>query len=443
MSPTPPEKREAKQDGGFDNMVDKAWNLLKSMKFAIVILLILAAASIFNLFANEFIVPVRGGASQAYATYDQAYGGLRAGILTFMQMYSPYTSWWYTVLLGLLLLSLLVCVIDRGPIVWRLVTKPRYLHGADDFKDVPQHDSVKGAGAAAAMEKIFKRRGFILFKSTNEAGEQLVAGSRNVWAHTGPWLVHVGFILLVLGGAMIARGSYQSNAGGLPGELLKPDESEWGFNIRVDDFEIIYHPVQVGQYVQVDDGAMIGRIFDQNDDGTFDIEVFSPSARTISSVDPARVGNRIDRRMQGGRLDQTNIADYVATLTIIENGQEVRTDKVEVNHPLRHNGYRFYQSSFNDRVTDDQGRWMTILNVRKDKGAPFVWIGIIICSVGLLVGMYFEPQRMYALVRGEGKDQEVFVAGRSERNRALFADRFETIVSAIREASARGTKEAS
>ena len=442
MAPNPSNKQEASRNGGFDMSVDRFWNLLKSMKFAIVILLILAAASIFNLFANEFIVPVRGGAAQAFSTYQQAYGDFRAGILTFMQMYSPYTSWWYTLLLGLLLLSLLVCVIDRAQLVWRLVTKPRFILMAEDYKNVPQNAVLTGAGLMEAVEKVFHRRSFLISRQTTKDGSTAIAGSRNAWAHSGPWFVHVGFILLVLGGAMIARGSYETSVGGHPGDMLMSDEGEWGFNIRVDDFVIEYHPVGSGQYVQVDDGAMIGRISQENEDGSFNIDVYSPSTQTLTHVDPSRVANRIDRRMQGGRLDQANIADYVATLTIIENGQEVRTEKIEVNHPLRHNGYRFYQSSFNDRSVDAEGHWMTIINVRKDKGAPFVWIGIIVVSLGLLIGMYSEPQRLYALVTGEGSKQQLFIAGRSERNRALFTDRFDTIVDAIRESQARNTQEA-
>jgi cytochrome c biogenesis protein ResB len=63
--------------------------------------------------------------------------------------------------------------------------------------------------------------------------------------------------------------------------------------------------------------------------------------------------------------DRGNIKDYVSKLTIVESGQEMSsttmtgsqdklTADIEVNHPLRYKGYRFYQTSYdpeNPRVT--------------------------------------------------------------------------------------------
>jgi cytochrome c biogenesis protein len=40
------------------------------------------------------------------------------------------------------------------------------------------------------------------------------------------------------------------------------------------------------------------------------------------------------------------IRDYLSTLTVLENGQAVKQKVVEVNFPLRHKGFTFYQSSY-------------------------------------------------------------------------------------------------
>ncbi len=106
----------------------KIWNSMKSMKFAIVVLLILAFTSIFNLFANEFLPSINGDISQAYKVYKATYGDFRASLLMFFQMSSPYRSWWYTLLLGTLTLSLMICVIDRSPNVFKRVFKPKFIN---------------------------------------------------------------------------------------------------------------------------------------------------------------------------------------------------------------------------------------------------------------------------------------------------------------------------
>ncbi len=413
-------------------MFDWVWNTLKSMKTAIIILLILAVASVFNLFANEFIVPTDGTVETAAQVYEHSYGGLRADLLLVFQMYNPYRSWWYTGMLGILTLSLLVCVIERTPIVWRRMTRPRFIEEAERYSTLDPHVVIVGdSGLLERAKQAIGKKHYRV--QTRDDGEDtiLLAGNRFAWANSGPWLVHVGFILLVIGGAMIARGELRDRAAGMPGDMLAQDESRWGFNVRVDDFQIEYYPLGVHQWVQVDQN-MIGRIVEKHDNNTFDVEIMSPSRDFLTEVPAERIHNHFDMRSQGGgRLDQGNISDYIATLTVIENGQEIKTERVEVNAPLRYKGYRFYQSSFDDRRQDDQGRWMTILSIRKDRGAPFVWAGILVVSLGLFAGMYFMPMQIAGRLERNGKNWRLYLAARSPQGRKLPVGEFESIIEQI------------
>lgn len=411
-----------------DSIVESIWNLLKSMKFAIVLLLVITAATIFNLFANEFIIPVRGGAVVAKSAYIEAYGTFRGNLLAFLQMYSPYRSWWYTILLALLLFSLLVCVIDRASTVWRLAFKPRLPESDDAISVFKNHTQLNGKSTLAGLERTLRKRQFLVRKRSDE-NVVLVEAVKHSIAHTGSWFVHIGFVLLVIGGAMIARGGSSISVQGLPGDLLGASgyASVWGFDVRVDRFTIEYHPLNERQYVSVD-SIKIGRTLKKNEDNTYDIELFSPTRGKLENVAAERISNQIKQKMQGGRLDQANIADYLATLTIIENGQELRTETIEVNKPLRHRGYRFYQSSFNDNRTDAEGNWTTIINVRKDSGAPFVWAGIWIVSIGLFLGMYMVPRRIVARIIEENGVTHITIGGKSNRNQTLFEEEFEQII---------------
>ncbi len=420
---------EATKQQDSPGLFDRAWNLLKSMKFAVILLLIIAAGSIFNLFANEFIVPTSADAERAAITYERAYGDFRADLFMFLQMYNPYRSWWYSLLLGLLLLSLLVCVIDRTPLVFRQTFRMPGVEDEEQIRRYRANAQIRGSGLAERTKSFLKHRGFLVHSEETDEGVKIGA-MRNSWAYFGPWLVHVGFILLVIGGAMIARGAYNTNAGGLPGDFLRPSEAEWGFNVRIDDFHVEYHPLMKGQYVQVD-GHKIGEIVAENEGGTFDVQLYVPQRELVQGISADRLANRIDRKMQGGRIDQANIADYIATLTVFENGDSVTTKTIEVNSPLRYNGYRFYQSSYNPEVTDSQGTWTTIINVRKDSGAPLVWLGIILVSLGLVIGLYFDPVRVVALIRQEGEAEVATLGGRSGRNRALFGEQFQEWIDKI------------
>jgi cytochrome c biogenesis protein len=412
------------------NPIDKIWTELRSMRFALWLVVLLAIASLGNLFGNEFIVPVDGGSAEAREVSRQAYGEPRASILMGLQMYSPYRSWWYTSLLSLLLLSLLACTIDRTPGVFRAVFRPRFLtdlrsYEAMDFKG----SKIGGSQLLPQLVAALKRAGYRVWHSP-ENSITYVYGSRFAIARLGPWLVHLGFIFLLVGGAMIARGSYSTYVDGRPGDLLASDESLWGFNVRVDDFRVDYHPLDLRQIVEVDN-HIIGRILSRAGTERFNVEALQPSLGLLRDVKSDRISNKIERRMGGGRLDKANIADYVATLTVVERGESLFTRTVEVNAPLRHKGYRFYQSSYDDRRTDSDGRWTTILQVRKDTGSPLVWAGLVAVSLGLVLGLYFSPRHVYARVQIASGKTEVHIAGRAARNAGSFADEFAHLISKI------------
>jgi cytochrome c biogenesis protein ResB len=421
---------EKAKSGGKEPIFDFLWNTFKSMKFAVVILLIITAASIFNLFANEFIIPVPNAPDAARVAFERAYGGFRADVLMFMQMYAPYRSWWFTSMLALLLLSLVICVIERSPKVIKKIFKPRYIENKEGIEKFSQHAEISGNDIQSKVTTALNGHGYKV--STESDGDKtLIHAVKNAWVFSGELLTHVGFVLLIIGSAMIARGSYQTSASGLPGDLLSPNETAWGFNIRVDDFQIEYHPLQAGQYVEVD-SSIIGMITEENSDKTFDVETYSPSRGSLSNVEASRISNRIDRRFQGNRIDQTSISDYIATLTIIENGQEIATRTIEVNRPLRHKGFRFYQAAFDDRQTDAQGRWTTVITVRKDRGAPIVWIGILMVSLGLVVGMYFSPVQLFGIFSKEKDSEKLLIAGKGKNRSSLFEEKFNSLIEDIK-----------
>lgn len=410
-----------------EDILTSLWNLLKSMRFALILLLVITAASIFNLFAGEFVVPSEGGAEGARAAYTQAYGDFRVDLLMLFQMYAPYSSWWYISLLVLLSFSLLVCIIERTPIVYRSAFKPGYLKTPDQFQRLSAHRIINASVPVDQLKSLLKKSGFTSWLS-KEGSLTLIDAEKFQWARTGSWFVHAGFILLIIGAAMISRADYRSQASGFPGEMLAHDEIGWGFNVRVDDFQIEYYPLGPGQWVQLDK-FQFAKILKANPDSTFDIETTGTDSEILTSIRADRLTNKVDYRFDNSRIDQGNISDYIATLTVVEGGKDVFTERVEVNHPLRHKGYRFYQSSFNDKRTDDEGRWTTVLSIRKDKGSPLVWIGIIVVSIGLIIGLYFIPRRVYLMLDGN----KIYIGGTATRNRELFKDEFEKLVKEIRE----------
>ena len=126
-------------------------------------------------------------------------------------------------------------------------------------------------------------------------------------------------------------------------------DSGFDFEVRVDEFKIEYYPLGLGQYVLVDD-RFIGKIVGREGEDQFILETRSHGDEIVRIVaDTSRLRNQYDIEM-----DRGNISDYITLATVLKDGQAIGTHLIEVNKPLRHEGYRFYQTSFdsdNPKVT--------------------------------------------------------------------------------------------
>jgi hypothetical protein len=71
---------------------------------------------------------------------------------------------------------------------------------------------------------------------------------------------------------------------------------------------------------------------------------------------------------------------YKSIVNLLENGQSRRV-VIQMNEPLRHKGYTFFQSSFMERPGKDS----TVLAVVKNYGRQFPYISSMIMSIGLLI----------------------------------------------------------
>jgi len=79
------------------------------------------------------------------------------------------------------------------------------------------------------------------------------------------------------------------------------------------------------------------------------------------------------------------IRDYISDVVVIEDGKELKSKTVEVNHPLHYGGYHFYQHSYDSKA----GRY-TILSVTSDSGLYAVYSGYLLLCLGVLWQFWFR-----------------------------------------------------
>ena len=83
-----------------------------------------------------------------------------------------------------------------------------------------------------------------------------------------------------------------------------------------------------------------------------------------------------------------DIANFVSTLGIETNGNQVFSREVRVNQPLNYGGYSFYQASYDPK----NPRYSGLLVVR-DPGLGFVYVGIIAVLFGIMHILLVRPRR--------------------------------------------------
>jgi len=97
--------------------------------------------------------------------------------------------------------------------------------------------------------------------------------------------------------------------------------------------------------------------------------------------------------------DEPPTKDYVSRLVIHHNGKEVATKDIEVNHPLKYGGYRFYQSDW-----DHGDLSYTFITVKSDAGWPLAFVGMILLMAGAFLQFWFIPIIKAARGRSPGQD---------------------------------------
>ena len=87
---------------------------------------------------------------------------------------------------------------------------------------------------------------------------------------------------------------------------------------------------------------------------------------------------------------ETEFAKYLGVkhAVSVTSGTDSFKTVVKVNHPLIHNGFRLYQSSY---MADGRGREISVFAVARDPGARLVYLGFLVFGIGLVLIFYLKP----------------------------------------------------
>ncbi len=217
--------------------------------------------------------------------YAARYGAL-AGAVMGLGLTGLYHSVWYIALLFILALNTIVCTLTRLPAKWRRAFRAPI---ETDAASIQAH-RVKGRLAKSAppaalspgVAAALKRLRYRVRTAGTEGRIHLV-GAKHRLGHFGADTVHLGLLVILAGGIVSGLWSVRNEIALREGETVAVPRA--GFDIRLDKFETEYYP-------------------------------------------------------------QGMVKAWKSTVTVVAAGRPARAATIEVNRPLSHGGFSFYQTSY-------------------------------------------------------------------------------------------------
>jgi cytochrome c biogenesis protein len=266
-----------------------SWRQVTSMRTALVLLLLLALASI-----PGSVIPQDNIDSLAVSQWRDNHPRL-APIWDRLELFDVYGSVWFSAIYILLMISLVGCIIPRLFVYARALRArppkaPRHLGRLPESTSYTTDEDPDVVLARAALVVKGRR-----FRVHHVAGEDAVAAERGHLREAGNLLFHLAVIVVLVG---VAAGSLFGYKGGVI--LLNGDDYGFSNNLT--------------QYDDFAPGAL------------FDPDVMEPFSFSITDFD-------VDWLTEGDRAGMAR--EFVASLDYVtEPGGETKAYDLKVNHPL-------------------------------------------------------------------------------------------------------------
>lgn len=289
---------------------------LSSVKLAIVLIILLVAASVVGTLIPQ---------GRDMAEYAVRYGRMGAPLVK-LQLTSIFRSVWFLGVLGLFGLNIAACTLTRIGGKMRRARRPRI-----------ESDPKAQAVAAGTIRDEVRWKGRAAGRAATYAAGSKDGKDRKEKERPGP----EGFEEAVRAAEGALRASrYKVRIARKDGDAEKAGGLRAGADIlgrkRIDgifgsDF------VHLGLLVIIAGGIITAA-------GGFRTDLVLGEGAVVE-VPKADFGVRLDR-FETETYADGSVKDWKSTLAVIENGREARSQVVEVNHPLVYGGFSFYQSAY-------------------------------------------------------------------------------------------------
>lgn len=435
------------------------WTFFSSVKLTIVLLMVLAAASVAGTLLPQ-------GQDPSELAEGMSPGVLR--LLEVLDLFDMYHAWWFRWLIGLLSLNLIVCSLDRFPSSWRRFKAKASPDRTKPFEDLPSDQSFLAGGSSTEVAE----QVYALFRKSYgraeraQTGEQFCFfGEKGRYAHFGVYLVHLSVLLILVGALVGSFFGFQAYVNIPEGDKVDTVFLRRGmmpmaldFQVRCDRFFVEFYDGGMPKEYRSDlvflvDGKEVSRqsalvnhpvffqgvAFYQSSYGT------APGGKAFLRV--TRAGNEaqsVQFVTDKGRVNP--LPGKEGTFQVVEAEQNlrggmgpavlisVRADGGQETRFWVFRDFEALQKRFPDAMLKSpalnpslfepytfhldklETRFYTGLQVNKDPGVSVVWAGCFLMILGFMVAFFSSHRKIWIRVTREKRGTRVSVAGSSSKN---------------------------
>ena len=263
------------------------WRLFVSVRFALALIFFLIIASLLGVLIPQVPAQMRDNPAglAAWFEFQRQSFGVYTEPMRQLGLFDVFRSLWFVSGLGLLVVSVSVCTINRFAPIWRNVTRPQ-MRVPDNYFERGQPVTVVEAADIGALTIELRRRHYrVVTKADGQS--TYVFADRFPWAQFATFVSHLALILFLAGGLVTVLTARDQDI------LIGEGETRPAFGLGDPDHMQIY----------VEDAV--------------------------------------------GRFDATGFPlDYRSSIVVYKDGAEVARGVTTVNDPLKYKGFKFHQTAY-------------------------------------------------------------------------------------------------
>lgn len=188
------------------------WRLFTSVDFAVIQIIVLSLLAVVGMTLDQLpdssfrsAGDYANGMDAIRERYDGVLGSDVVTVLERMGAFAVFRSPWFSLGLLVLIVSIVICTLDRTPKLWRGVTDVRVAQ-PEPFYDPRLPDRAVMTGVAAGdLAAVVRGRGFRVREETGPDGTRFVYGDRHQYTKMATLFTHLGLILFLIAAAVTAQ----------------------------------------------------------------------------------------------------------------------------------------------------------------------------------------------------------------------------------------------